>query len=297
MTNRRPEGWNATLITVAFVLAAAASAAIRIVTPPLLWSDLIPTSLPLEAAAAAASCLIGAAVVGRTPEVLVRGRLLVAGAACLALGELLDASVAALGPGVRAALFRSETSSLLESLRFLEALAVAAAGFGAVGPTLIAVGLSRAVPVDSSAGRRLGTAVAVLAALAILQGGADLGRVLASSSGAGLSTTPATIAAIGIAKVLGWAWLAVVGVRAARSRVGPVRAWWVLAAGALVPVVAVWLNPLIAILSPTPELNVLSLKPVTQLLGAGLLIAAFGSGLAAPADPDVGRADSGRKEG
>jgi hypothetical protein len=292
MTNPQPEGWNPTFLAGAFVLAAFVCAAIRLVTPPLLSAELVHTFAPLEAAAAAASCLIGAAVVGGMRKSMTRGRLIIAGAACLALGELLDTSVVALAPGVLAALFRGDISSLLDERGSIEALAVAAACFRAIGPALIAAGLSRAVPADASTGRRTAAAVAVLAALAILQNGTELGRALASVSGVGMSAASAAIVAVNIGEVLAFSWLAIVAVRRAHSGMGHGRAWWALGAGALVPVVAVWLNPLIVVLRPPGELTVLSLEPVTQLLGAGLLVAAFGSGLAAGADPDVGRAES-----
>ena len=292
MTNRQSEGWNRTFLAGVFVLAAFICAAIRLVTPPLLSTELVPTFAPLEAAAAATSCLIGAAVVGGMREGMTRGRLIIAGAACLALGELLDTSVVALAPGVLAALVRGDPSSLLDERGSIGALAVAAACCRAIGPALIAGGSSRAVPADASTGRRTAAAVAVLAALAILQNGTELGRALASVSGV-LSSASAAIVAINIGEVLSLSWLAMVAVRRAHSGTGHGRAWWALGAGALVPVVAAWLNPLIVVLRPPGGLNVLSLEPLTQLLGAGLLVAAFGSGLAGGADPDARGAESG----
>ena len=274
----RATRWVTPALVGAFVIAAVAVAARRLALGALFPTDVLPTFPILDAAAAAAWCLVGAAIVLRHRDAWRTRRWLVLGAAILAIAEVASAGVTSRILDLATNPFTFGTAAGRAQLLLVESVGSVVRVGTATGAVILAVGLLAA-----SGGvrpRRLATiGVAILATLALVQVATSLVHVLTTVARAATLQTSVLSAGVVVIQVLAFSFLALVAIGGAQAGRRPVRGWWLVAAGAAVPFTAIWLNSGIAMVSPISAINLVTLGSATQLLTAVLLIAGFSMGV------------------
>ncbi len=261
-------------LVVAFVAAGVVVGARRLVIGSLFPNDAVPTFPILDAAAAAAWCLIGAAIVLRHPQAWRSHRWLLLGAAILAIAEVASAAVTARIVDLSTNPFTFGTAAGRAQLLLVQSVGSVVRVGTAAGAVVLAIGLLAAT--GGARPRRAATAgVAILAGLALVQVAASLVHVLSTVARAATLQTSVLSAGVLVVQVLAFSFLALVAIGGAQGGSRPAAGWWLLAIGAVVPFTAIWLNSAIAVVSPFDAINVLTLASATQLLAAVLLIAGF----------------------
>ena len=293
----RASRWISLALGAAFVAAAVVVGLRRLLLGTLFPTDLLPTYPALDGVAAAAWCLIGAAIVVRHPAPWRSRPWLLLGAAIVAIAELASVAVTTRIVDLSSNPFTFGTAAGRAQLLLVESVGSLVRVGTAVGAVLLGLGLLSAT--RGARPRRPATiGVAILAGLALVQVAASLVHVLSTVARAATLQQSVLSAGVLVVHVAAFSFLALVAIGGAQAGSRPVAGWWLLAIGAAVPFTAIWLNSAIATVSPTTAINVVTLASATQLLAAVLLVAGFALGVptseqvpdvAAPASTRPGR--------